>query len=128
MTLRSKFIGFIIVIHAVAIGLSFYIFRENKLWFLVSELLILVSIALCWSLFNDLIRPRKLEKAGPAACDRSVLNLKGCAAGTHDPPSDTTSESAIPIGRLSVMQSPPNTMRLVRRPNTKHAVGLELFI
>lgn len=84
MTLRSKFIGFIIVIHAVAIGLSFYIFRENKLWFLVSELLILVSIALCWSLFNDLIRPIELLLRGLDAIRDRDFNVKFVKTGKFE--------------------------------------------
>ena len=84
MKLRTKFIGFIVVIHAVAIGLSFYIFQENKLWFLVSELLILVSIALCWSLFKDLIRPVELLLRGLDAIRDRDFNVKFVKTGKFE--------------------------------------------
>ena len=44
MKLKTKFLAFIIVLHAVTIGLSFYIFRDNKLVFIASEFFILLSL------------------------------------------------------------------------------------
>lgn len=57
MTLKLKFIIFIVLIHSVVVGLSFLILKDNKVLFIASELLILVSLIIAWSLFNDLIKP-----------------------------------------------------------------------
>ena len=54
MKLQTKFIAFTIVIHVVTIGLSFYIFRENKLLFFASEFFIIISMFLCLSLYNEM--------------------------------------------------------------------------
>ena len=84
MKLSTKFIGFIVVIHAVTIALSFYIFRENKLLFLASELLILVSLAICWSLYNDLIRPVQLLLRGLDAIRDRDFNVKFVKTGKFE--------------------------------------------
>lgn len=84
MKLSTKFIGFIVVIHIVTIALSFYIFRENKFLFLASELLILVSLAICWSLYNDLIRPIQLLLRGLDAIRDRDFNVKFVKTGKFE--------------------------------------------
>ena len=81
MKLGTKFILFIVVIHAVTIGLSLYVFRENRLIFLASELLILVSLAICWSLYNELIRPIQLLLRGIDAIRDRDFNVKFVKTG-----------------------------------------------
>lgn len=81
MKLSTKFILFIIVIHAVTIGLSFYVFRDNKFIFLASELLILLSLIICWSLYNELIRPIQLLLRGIDAIRDRDFNVKFVKTG-----------------------------------------------
>lgn len=76
MTLRTKFILFIVVIHALTIGLSYYVFRQNKWLFLVSELVILVSLIICWSLYCELIQPLQLLVRGIDAIRDRDFNVK----------------------------------------------------
>ncbi len=76
MTLKLKFILFIAVIHSVAIGLSFLILKENKLFFIASELLILVSLIISWSLFNDLIQPLQRLMTGVNAIKDKDFTVK----------------------------------------------------
>ncbi len=84
MKLSTKFILFIIVIHAVTIGLSFYVFRENKFVFLASELFILISLAICWSLYNELIRPIQLLLRGVDAIRDRDFNVKFVKTGKFE--------------------------------------------
>ena len=81
MKLQVKFIVFIITIHVVAIGLSFYIFRDNKLVFIASEALILLSLALSWSLYREMIQPLKMLMQGIDAIRDRDFNVKFLKTG-----------------------------------------------
>ena len=76
MTLKLKFILFIVLIHSIAIGLSFLILKNNKLFFIASELLILMSIIISWSLFNDLIKPLERLMTGVNAIKDKDFTVK----------------------------------------------------
>ncbi len=75
-TLQAKFIVFIVLIHGVAVGLSFLIFRDNKLIFLAAEALILFSLFLCGSLYNDLVQPLRRLRTGLDAIRDRDFNVK----------------------------------------------------
>ena len=77
-------VKFIIVIHAVAIGLSFYIFRDNKLLFIASELLIFISLALSWSLYREMIQPLRLLMQGIDAIRDRDFNVKFLKTGRFE--------------------------------------------
>ncbi|MBA4851394.1 PAS domain-containing protein [Emticicia sp. BO119] len=79
MKIRTKFLLFMVVIHSVMIGLSFYIFQENRIYFIVSEVFILLSVFIAWQLYHDLIAPVRLLMTGVDAMrdkDFSVKFLK----------------------------------------------------
>lgn len=79
MKLRTKFLLFVIVLHAVALTLSWFVFKENRWLFLVSELLILISLWFSRSLYLQLLRPLKMLTQGAEALrdkDFSVRLLK----------------------------------------------------
>ncbi len=87
MSLRNKFILFIIVIHSVAVALSFFVFRENKLLFLAAEFFVLISLAICWSLYREPIQPMRLmlrgidairDQAGVGELDHGALSAGVC--------------------------------------------------
>ncbi|MBL7793661.1 MAG: HAMP domain-containing protein [Saprospiraceae bacterium] len=84
MKLSAKFILFIVVIHAVTITLSFFIFKENKLLFLVAEFFILLSLAISWSLYNELIRPLQLLLRGADAIKDRDFNVKFVKTGKFE--------------------------------------------
>jgi two-component system nitrogen regulation sensor histidine kinase NtrY len=84
MKLSAKFILFIVIIHAVAIGLSFYIFQKNRIYFLVSEVFILISLAVCWSLYNEMIRPLQLLLRGVDAIRDRDFNVKFVKTGKYE--------------------------------------------
>ncbi len=84
MKLSTKFILFIVVIHAVTIALSFFIFSENKLFFIISEFFILLSVAISWSLYNELIRPLQLLMRGADAIKDRDFNVKFVKTGKYE--------------------------------------------
>jgi two-component system, NtrC family, nitrogen regulation sensor histidine kinase NtrY len=84
MKLSTKFILFIIVIHAVTIALSFYIFRENKLIFIASEFFIVISLMICWSLYTELIAPLNLLTTGIDALHDKDFTIKFVETGRYE--------------------------------------------
>lgn len=79
MRLRTKFLLFVIVLHGVALTLSWFVFRENRWLFIVCELLILASLWFSRSLYLQLLRPLKMLTEGAEALkdkDFSVRLLK----------------------------------------------------
>jgi two-component system, NtrC family, nitrogen regulation sensor histidine kinase NtrY len=84
MKLSTKFILFIIVIHAVTIALSFYIFRENKIIFIASELFIVISLMICWSLYTELIAPLNLLTTGIDALHDKDFTIKFVETGRYE--------------------------------------------
>lgn len=84
MKLSAKFILFITVIHAVTIALSFFVFRQNKILFLVSEFFILLSLAVSWSLYQELIRPLQLLVRGADAIKDRDFNVKFVKTGKYE--------------------------------------------
>jgi two-component system, NtrC family, nitrogen regulation sensor histidine kinase NtrY len=64
MTLRIKFILFAVVVHATLLLLTWHFLATNKLLFLVSECLILVSLVLTVQIYRSFVRPLHLIAAG----------------------------------------------------------------
>lgn len=76
MKIRTKFLLFMVVIHSVMVGLSFYIFKDNEVVFIVSEVFVLISIFIAWQLYNDLIAPIRLLMTGIDAMRDKDFNVK----------------------------------------------------
>ena len=84
MRLRTKFLLFVIILHAVALALSFFIFRENKIFFIASEILILVSVFISWKLYNELIQPLNMLMQGTEAIKDKDFNVKFVKTGKYE--------------------------------------------
>src|SRR3954453_19959260 len=81
MKLRTKYLLFVILLHLVTLVLSFYIFRENKLYFIISEIFILISAAIAWSFYKELIQPLKRLMEGIEAIKDRDFNVKFLKTG-----------------------------------------------
>ncbi|GAA4335440.1 sensor histidine kinase [Flaviaesturariibacter amylovorans] len=81
MRLRTKYLLFIFFLHAVTLVLSFFVFRENKLLFLVTEAVILFSLWLAWGLYRELIRPLKTLMTGVEAIRDRDFNVRFLPTG-----------------------------------------------
>ena len=84
MKLRTKYILFIGTIHLVALVLSFYIFQQNKLLFIASEVLILISVLLSWQLYRQLLQPLKTLLQGADAIRDRDFNTKFLPTGKYE--------------------------------------------
>lgn len=84
MKLRTKFLLFIAFLHLVTLVLSFMIFRENKLLFIASEVLIIISIWLSWGLYKELIQPLKTLMTGVEAIQDRDFNVKFLPTGKYE--------------------------------------------
>ncbi|TKK67534.1 HAMP domain-containing protein [Ilyomonas limi] len=84
MKLRTKYLFFVALLHLVALVLSFYVFQENKLYFIVSEIFIFISAAIAWSFYKELIAPlRRLMQGIEAIKDRD-FNVKFLTTGSPE--------------------------------------------
>jgi two-component system, NtrC family, nitrogen regulation sensor histidine kinase NtrY len=84
MKLQYKFILYIVFIHAIALVLSYFVFEKNKILFIVSEAVILVSVGLSWSLYNDLINPLQLLLRGTDAMRDRDFNVRFVPTGKYE--------------------------------------------
>ncbi len=84
MKLRTKYILFVVIIHLVALVLTYFIFNDNKIWFIVSEVFVIISIVISIRLYNQLIRPIKTLMQGVDAIKDRDFNVKFLSTGKHE--------------------------------------------
>jgi two-component system, NtrC family, nitrogen regulation sensor histidine kinase NtrY len=84
MKLRTKYILFVVILHLVALLLSYFVFRENKILFFVSEVFIMISIAISWQLYNEVIQPLELLMRGADAIKDRDFNIKFLSTGKYE--------------------------------------------
>jgi two-component system nitrogen regulation sensor histidine kinase NtrY len=84
MKLRTKYILFVSILHLVTLVLSFFIFRNDKLIFIASEILIIISILISWRLYTELIQPLKLLMRGVDAIQDKDFNVKFSETGKYE--------------------------------------------
>jgi two-component system, NtrC family, nitrogen regulation sensor histidine kinase NtrY len=84
MKLRTKYVLFVVIIHLVTLVLSFTIFRDNKLFFIASEILILISIIISWQLYKELLQPLQTLMRGLEAIKERDFNIKFVTTGKYE--------------------------------------------
>src|ERR1700722_18528876 len=84
MKLRTKYILFVAILHIVALLLTYFIFNENKIFFIISEIFIIISIIISWQLYNELIRPIDLLMQGADAIRDRDFNVKFLSTGKYE--------------------------------------------
>lgn len=84
MRLRTQYILFIILIHVVTIAMSFEIFKENKLIFIASEAVILLSLFFSIRLYQALVQPLRLILDGIEAIKDRDFNIKFLETGKYE--------------------------------------------
>ena len=81
MKLRTKYLLFVIILHGVALTLTYFIFSENRWLFLISEVFIGVSLWISWRLYRQLIAPLKLLMRGVEAIRDKDFNVRFLTTG-----------------------------------------------
>ena len=84
MKLRTKYILFVVVLHLVALALSWFIFAENRIYFIISEVFIIISVIIAWQLYLQLLRPLKTLMQGVEAIKDRDFNVKFLSTGKHE--------------------------------------------
>lgn len=84
MKLSTKYILFVVILHGVALALSYYVFCNNRIFFLVAEVFILISVIIAWRLYNQLIQPLKLLIQGADAIRDRDFNVKFLSTGKYE--------------------------------------------
>jgi two-component system, NtrC family, nitrogen regulation sensor histidine kinase NtrY len=84
MKLQTKYILFVSLLHLVALVLSWFIFKEDKIIFIASEALILVSAFISWQLYNEMIAPLKTLMQGVEAIKDRDFNVKFLPTGKFE--------------------------------------------
>ena len=84
MKLRTKYLLFITLLHLVTLWMSFLIFKEHKLIFIISEVFILISMAFSWALFQQLVHPLKTLVEGINAIRDQDFSVKFRRTGKQE--------------------------------------------
>jgi len=84
MKLRTKYILFVAILHIVALLLSYFIFDKNKIFFIFSEVFIIISLIISWQLYNELIHPIDLLVQGADAIKDRDFNVKFLSTGKYE--------------------------------------------
>jgi len=84
MTLRTKFVLFVVLIHAVLVALAAQLRTSNPVLFLVAEGLLLLSVVLTVQLYRGFVRPFHLIAAGTAAIRDKDFSMKFVPVGQQE--------------------------------------------
>lgn len=84
MTLRTQYILLIILLHLTTLVLSFLIFEDNKIFFIISEAIILLSLYFSIRLYRALVQPLQLILSGIEAIKNKDFNVKFLETGKKE--------------------------------------------
>jgi nitrogen fixation/metabolism regulation signal transduction histidine kinase len=84
MKLRTKYLLFVIILHLIALLLTYLIFEQNRIYFIVSEVFIIISLIISWNLYRQLIQPLKSLMQGVDAIRDRDFNVKFLPTGKHE--------------------------------------------
>ena len=84
MKLRTKFILFVVILHLVTLVLTYFIFKQNKVLFIASEVLIILSLLIAVNLYKQLIQPLQLLMQGAEAIRDRDFNVKFVSTGKYE--------------------------------------------
>ncbi len=76
MSLKTKYIAFVVIVHAVIIFLIFWLLKEDKVYFILSEVLVLISLIIAVQLYHDFIQPLKFLLTGIEAIRDQDFTIK----------------------------------------------------
>ncbi|HTD42232.1 MAG TPA: ATP-binding protein [Mucilaginibacter sp.] len=84
MKLRTKYLLFVIILHLIALVLTWVIFEQNRIFFIVAEVFILISVIISWNLYRQLIQPLKSLMQGVDAIKDRDFNVKFVPTGKYE--------------------------------------------
>lgn len=75
MKLRTKYILFVVLIHAVALFMSYLIFEKSRILFILVEMAVLCSVWISLQLYNQMIRPLNMLARGTDTIREGDFNV-----------------------------------------------------
>jgi two-component system nitrogen regulation sensor histidine kinase NtrY len=84
MKLRTKYILFVTILHLLTLGLTFYIFNSERIFFIASEVFVIISLVISIRLYGQLIRPIQMLLQGIEALKDRDFNVKFLPTGKHE--------------------------------------------
>jgi two-component system nitrogen regulation sensor histidine kinase NtrY len=84
MKLRTKYIVFVAILHTAALVLSWLIFNQSRIYFLIAEGVIIFSIIIAWNLYRELLLPLRSMMQGIDAIKDRDFNVKFVSTGKHE--------------------------------------------
>ncbi|WP_423148666.1 sensor histidine kinase [Rubrolithibacter danxiaensis] len=84
MKLRTKYLLFVLILHLTTLVLTFLIFKENKILFILAEVFILISLYLSWELYKQLLQPLRMLLEGINAITDKDFNVKFLPTGKYE--------------------------------------------
>jgi two-component system nitrogen regulation sensor histidine kinase NtrY len=84
MKLQTKYILFVSILHLLALVLTFFVFRQNQLFFIISEVFILLSVLIAWQLYRQLLQPLQTLAQGINAIRDKDFNVTFAPTGKQE--------------------------------------------
>ncbi|WP_133557317.1 sensor histidine kinase [Pedobacter duraquae] len=84
MKLKTKYILLIGILHLTCLVLSFFIFEQNRILFIGSEVFILISLVISVGLYRQLLEPLKYLKEGIHAIQDRDFSVKFIPTGRSE--------------------------------------------
>lgn len=84
MKLRTKYIVFVAILHAVALAMSWFIFEQNRIYFIIAEAVIIISIVISSNLYRELLLPLRSMMRGIDAIRDRDFNVKFVPTGKYE--------------------------------------------
>jgi two-component system nitrogen regulation sensor histidine kinase NtrY len=82
--MKTKYTIYIIMLHVILVGLTFYILREHKLYFFLAEICIIISLLIAYFLFRNFIKPLEFISEGRNAIIDKDFNVKYVPTGSSE--------------------------------------------
>jgi len=84
MKIQTKYILFVVIVHLTALVLSFFVFINEKWIFLISEIVILISVYISWQIYQESILPLRLLVQGSEAIADRDFNITFVETGKYE--------------------------------------------
>jgi nitrogen fixation/metabolism regulation signal transduction histidine kinase len=84
MNLRIKYILLILILHGIIVYLAYRVLYENKILFIASELLVLLSLYISYAIFRDVHRPLQFILSGIEAIRNQDFSITFRPTGNQE--------------------------------------------
>lgn len=84
MSLKYKYLLFIVVLHSAMVLLVYQLLEDKKWMFLGTEVLIIISLYLSYSLYKGFIKPIEMMQSGTDAIADADFSIKYIKTGSKD--------------------------------------------